>query len=247
MSHRFRQRLYLMYLDLAELDDVFRGRWLWSARRPALAWLSRRDHLGDPSIPLDEAVRDLVASRGQPRPRGPIRLLTHLRHAGFMMNPLSLYFCFDERGEVVETVVAEVNNTPWGEQHCYVLGTEQFAPGALRGGGLQKEFHVSPFMSMNAQYHWSISHPADELHVRISSTSAGQKFFTVGLHMQRQPITSASLARALVRFPLMTAQVYAGIYWQALRLWWKGCQVHPHPKHVTPPVPLARPVSNTAP
>jgi DUF1365 family protein len=102
-------------------------------------------------------------------------------------------------------------------------------------------------MSMNAQYHWSIAPPADELHVRISSTSDGHKFFAVGLHMQRQPITTAHLARALVRFPLMTAQVFAGIYWQALRLWWKGCQVYPHPKHAATPAPLARPVSNTAP
>ena len=41
----------MAWLDLAELDEVFRGRWLWSTRRPALAWLRRADYLGDAAIP----------------------------------------------------------------------------------------------------------------------------------------------------------------------------------------------------
>lgn len=233
-----------MYLDLEELDEVLVGRWLWSAGRPAFAWFRRRDYLGDPSVPLSCAVRDLVASCGQPRPLGPIRLLTHLRYAGFIMNPLSLYYCFDESGQRLEAVVAEVNNTPWGEQHCYVLSARDFAPGALRGVGLQKKFHVSPFMSMNSQYRWSVSPPAHDLHVRISSTEEGRKFFTVGLHLRRRPITTANLAGVLLRFPLMTVQVYAGIYWQALRLWWKGFPFYPHPKSLRHPSLPTGPVSS---
>ena len=46
--HDFRYPLFLMYLDLAELDSVFRSRWLWSTRRTALARFDRADHLGDP-------------------------------------------------------------------------------------------------------------------------------------------------------------------------------------------------------
>jgi DUF1365 family protein len=111
--HAFRYRLFLMYLDLAELDTVFRGRWLWSARRMALARFDRTDHLGDPDVPLDRAVRDLVESRGGRRPAGPIRLLTHLRYFGHCFNPVSFYYCFDAGDTRVETVVAEVNNTPW--------------------------------------------------------------------------------------------------------------------------------------
>ena len=78
--HAFRYPLFMVYLDLAELDRVFAGRWLWSTRRPALLRFDRRDHLGDPAIPLDQAVRDLVAERTGTRPQGPIRLLTHLRY-----------------------------------------------------------------------------------------------------------------------------------------------------------------------
>src|SRR5262245_2484107 len=113
-AHAFRYRLFMLYLDLAELDVVFRGRWLCSTRRPAPARFDRADHLGDAALPLDVAVRDLVENRTGRRPRGAIRLLTHLRYFGHGFNPVSYYYCFDADGGDVETVVAEVNNTPWG-------------------------------------------------------------------------------------------------------------------------------------
>ena len=110
--HVFGYPLFMVYLDLAELDTVFKGHWLWSTRRAAPARFVRADHLGDPAQPLDQAVRDLVESRGGQRPLGPIRLLTHLRYFGYAFNPVSFYYCFDAAGERVECIVAEVNNTP---------------------------------------------------------------------------------------------------------------------------------------
>ena len=99
--HAFRYRLFMAYLDLAELDQVFRGRWLWSTRRAALARFDRRDHLGDPAQPLGDAVRALVAERTGHKPEGPIRLLTHLRHFGYVFNPVSFYYCFDAADRTV--------------------------------------------------------------------------------------------------------------------------------------------------
>ena len=34
-AHAFRWPVFFTWLDLGELDRVFAGRWLWSARRPA--------------------------------------------------------------------------------------------------------------------------------------------------------------------------------------------------------------------
>ena len=114
-------RMFMVYLDLDELPECFDGRLLWSARRPALAWFRRADHLGDPRTPLAEAVRELVAERTGTRPEGPIRLLTHLRYFGHCFNPVSFYYCYDATGEQLSAVVAHVTNTPWGERHSYVL------------------------------------------------------------------------------------------------------------------------------
>ncbi len=171
--HVFRYRLFLLYLDLAELDTVFRGRWLWSTRRLALARFHRADHLGDTATPLDAAVRDLVEAQTGRRPAGPIRLLTHLRYFGYCFNPVSFYYCFDASGARVETIVAEVNNTPWGERHCYVLDeTHDAGCGDRRRYRFDKAFHVSPFMPMDLTYDWRFGSPASASTCTWQSTAA---------------------------------------------------------------------------
>jgi uncharacterized protein len=128
VPHRFTYRLFMVYLDLSEIDDAFAGRWLWSATRPALARWRRSDYFGDPARPLDQEVRDAVRESGRPRPSGPVRMLTHLRYFGYIQNPVTLYYCFSPDGETVDAVLAEITNTPWGERHHYVVGPEAFAP-----------------------------------------------------------------------------------------------------------------------
>ncbi len=232
-AHAFDYPLLLVYLDLAELDTVFEGRWLWSARRPNVAWFDRRDHLGDRAVPLDAAVRKLVAEATGRRPAGPIRLLTHLRYWGHCFNPVSFYYCFDAAGERLDALVAEVNNTPWGERHCYVLDGRDAEPaGSMVRYRARKQFHVSPFLGMDMDYVWRTTLPAGTLTVHIENFQAGARVFDATLRLERRAITGMRLAWALARFPMMTAWVVGWIHWEALRLWLKRIPRHPHPRRL---------------
>ena len=94
----------MMYLDLSELEEVFRGHWFWASRRLNLAWFRRKDHLGSPGEPLEDSVREMVQAECGFRPTGPIILLTHLRYFGYVMNPVSFYYCWDEDEDRLEAI-----------------------------------------------------------------------------------------------------------------------------------------------
>ena len=232
----FRYRIYLSYLDLAELPELFDRRWFWSARRPNLAWFRRADFLGDPAVPLDVAVRDKVQQQTGIRPSGPIRILTHIRYFGYNFNPVTFYYVFDAEDRRLEFVVAEITNTPWDERHAYVLRTADAERVGAQGLRWQfdKVFHVSPFLPMDMRYDWRFTEPGETLNVHMENRRDGAAEFDATLVLKREPITHGSLARALAAFPLVTLKVSSMIYWQALRLWLKRTPFFTHPDKVAP-------------
>lgn len=227
VAHAFRHRLFMTYLDLAEVDDVLRGVPRWLAR------FRREDYLGDPAVSLDAAVRDLVEERLGVRPQGPVRMLAHLRQLGHCFNPVAFYWCFAPDGARVEAVVAEVTSTPWGERHAYVAAGGGNAC-AVHASRHEKALHVSPFMPMEMRYAWRVSTPAQRLDVTIESRDAdGALVFDARLALRRRPLARSALLRTLARRPGMSLRVLAGIYAQALRLRLKGAPWHPRPERGT--------------
>ncbi|MEP6755973.1 MAG: DUF1365 domain-containing protein, partial [Chthonomonadales bacterium] len=240
--NKFSYKLYMMYLDLSELDSVFKNRTLWSSSRFNLRWFRREDHVGDPKVSLESSIRELVHDQTGHRPKGPVRLLTQLRHFGQVMNPVCFYYCWDEGDKYVETVVAEVRNTPWRELHCYVVNNIDNSCIPSKEYIFPKNFHVSPFMSMNQQYRWKFSDPRECLKVNMENWEDGEKIFEAYLDLARQPITAVNLARSIVLYPFCTTKVITGIYWQALKLKVKGCPYHSKPNVVvTGEVPQVEP------
>ncbi len=226
-AKEFSHRLALAYIDLDELPELLGGRLV--AASPGLLRFRRRDYLGDPATPLSAAVRERVAELAGAEPAGPIRILTQLRSWGLCFNPVSFYYCFDRSGQHVETVLAEVTNTPWGERHSYVMRAGGDGSPVLKGE-FSKQLHVSPFMGMDHVYAARATEPDAMLSVHIESRRAGVDVFDATLAMQRHPLTHASAARLSARYPLATARVLALIYGHAVGLKLAGARIHPHPE-----------------
>jgi DUF1365 family protein len=221
----FTHPIALCFVDLHELPSLLGGRLL--ARGPGVLRFRRRDYLGDPAMPLDAAVRDRVAKLTGSRPAGPIRLLTQPRSFGLCFNPVSFYYCLDAAGKRVDSVLAEVTNTPWGQRHAYALTSE--GDGMITGS-FTKELHVSPFMGMDHVYEARATEPAGTLSVHIASLRGGETAFDATLGLERRELTRSAVARLGVRYPFATARTLALIYGHAIGLKLAGARVHPHPQ-----------------
>ncbi len=229
-EHAFDYQMFMMYLDLDELPSLFDQFLLWSARRFNLAYFTRKDHMGDKQKPLKQSVIDLVKDKTGIKLNGPIRLLTHLRYFGYGFNPVSFYYCFDEHDMKLQAIVAEVNNTPWGEQHCYVLPIEKKQQELNHYKfKLDKQFHVSPFNPMDHNYEWVFTHKEQHLNIYMENWKNNEKVFYANLSLNAQIMSKRNLAHALFQFPLMTAKVSTSIYYQALKLLFKRTPLYTHP------------------
>lgn len=226
-SHEFRYPLFLFYLDLDELGEIFDSAPWISTRRFSLVRYNRADCLGDPNQPLTESVRETVRNNTGVEFTGPIRMLAHVRYAGFVFNPISVYYCFHGDGQSLAAVVAEVTNTPWRERHSYVIPWE--GNQRVQRHVCEKAFHVSPFLPMELEYRWRLGQPGQNLSIHLEDHDRDGCVFDATLLLKRAPLTASQLVKTLLRYPLMTGQVVSEIYWQAFRLWLKKIPVHTHP------------------
>ena len=228
-AYAFRYRICMLHLDLDELDHVFAGRWLWSIGRPNIAQFRRSDYLGDPQMPLADAVRERVRQETGRTPEGPIRLLTHLRYFGHCFNPVAFYYGYADDGRTLEWILAEISNIPWNERHAYLL---PIAGATTRAGAyawqFRKEFTVSPFIPLEREYDWRFQPPGEQLRVHMDVRAGHHVEMDATLVLDRRPLTGPGLAWTLLHYPVMSARVVMAIYWQAFLLWAKGVPFRGH-------------------
>ena len=214
----FRYPISFFVLDLDELPELERRLALFSVNRPNLVTLRDSDHF-DGSLPVKEAAVRFCAERGVEVDR--VLMLAQLRLLGYVFNPVTFHWCYGPDGKLA-CMIAELNNT-FGER----------LPELLHGSSLSyahdKHLHVSPFFGLDQSYQYAFSEPEEEVWARVHVRENGHVPLSAVLHGRREELTNATLARALVRYPLQPMQVTALIHWQALRLWWKRVPFHHKP------------------
>jgi DUF1365 family protein len=249
--------LYLLLLDHDELerpDGPTRPRGPLGPERWWPARYRRSDYLdGDDTVPLGDAVRDMVEARTGRRPLGPVETLTQVRTEGYVFNPLSVHYCLSPDGPreraAIEVVVLEVTSTPWHERHLYVIDARpgadpETAPGTFVVGELDrrgrlraemaKAMHVSPFMPMEQRYRLTCTPPGPRLWLRLETfehdgDGEPTKVFDADLVVRREPLTRAGMRRRLLSHPFATYRVWAGIHAHAVVLAAKRVPFFPHP------------------
>ena len=227
VDHEFRYRITMPLLNLDTIDREFSVPALLGTRYPGLGWFRRKDYFGDPEVPLKQSVADLVAADTGWRPDGDILLLSHLRYWGFIMNPISIFYCHDRAG-LLRALLLQVTNTPWREKVCYVIESDPGRKNQL--AHFDKQMHVSPFNPMDMSYRCRYREPTGNLVFHLENHRQGHCETDATLVLERTPMTLSRLTSLVLRQPGMTVKTGLGIYWQALELWRKGAPIYDHPE-----------------
>ncbi len=223
-SHQFKYKVFMMHLDLDELDSIFDDYWLWSVDTFNVASFKRKKYLAEKTEPLLNSVKKLIKKKTG-NTIDKVLLLTNLAYFGYCFNPISVYFCLYQ-GKLIHCI-AEVSNTPWGESHQYIL-TPHLIKENIYKMTFKKELHVSPFLTMDYEYHLRCKYDDHHIILHIENIRNKQCHFDATLTLNFFPINHCNLALILIKFPFMTGKVIFSIYWQALKLWIKKVKIINH-------------------
>ncbi|RHW75105.1 DUF1365 domain-containing protein [Colwellia sp. RSH04] len=220
--HQFKYQLFMLALDVAQVDEKKGGMGVFGYSWLKPLWLNQKDYVkGDPlplSIRIKNKVKQLSGNVSANDNISRITMLVQVRCFGLYFSPANFYFCYN-KDNVCEQMLVEVSNTPWHQRHYYLVDI-------TKRDISDKVFQVSPFMDLNMSYHWRVKPPSDDNNLQIvienhKNSLSADKVFQASLAMKAQPLTKKNIFRTWCSIPAMTFKIIAGIYWQALKLFSK--------------------------
>lgn len=230
--HRFSYKVFALLIDIDRLAEADRQSRLFSVGRFNLASFHPEDHGPRDGTPLRAHIDGLLAADGIAKPAQRIVLLCYPRILGYVFNPLSVFYVYDEKDEIV-ALAYEVRNT-FGGMHTYV---EPVRNGQAGAHGISQErtkaFHVSPFMDMAQKYRFNMLPPGECVRIRILESDRTGPILSATFIGARQNLNSLALAALCAKIPALTLKVVAAIHWEAFKIWLKGAPFYPQGTNTT--------------
>ena len=220
--HKFDYKIYLFWLKLSELDAVSRQVSGFSQNKSGFSVVNFRrcDYLGEPESKLEYSVLKKMNDLSDVTLQGEVFMLGQVRTFGLYFSPVNFYYLRNTSG-IYTHMLAEVSNTPWNKRHHYLVDLQNQQD-------CEKAFFVSPFNPMDMQYKWQIQQPGKNINLHLSCYKE-TKHFEAAIDMQLSPLNSATLRSSLLSIPSMTIKTIFGIYWQAVKLFFKRVPIYTHP------------------
>ncbi len=215
--HFFKYKVFSLLIDLSELNILNKNISFFSYNRFNLISFFDKDHGERDGTSLVEWVKKNLDKNRIDHENIKIKLLCYPRILGYVFNPLSVFFIYNKKEELI-SILYEVKNT-FGEQHTYIFKVEN---DNILQHNCEKKFHVSPFIEMNCNYFFKILKPAQKISVIIDQYQSNEKILYASQDGTRADFTSSELIKSYLKHPLMTFKIISAIHFEAFKLWSKG-------------------------
>lgn len=221
----FSYNIFMFLIDLDEAEKISRKFSVISHNRFNLFGFYDRDHFKKTDRKNKQNIRskllEYLGSMDVDFAPHRIELLTSLRILGYVFNPVSFYYLYDENDQVKYTI-AEVSNT-FGEMKFYLL--KDYKNGFFHEIH-DKYFYISPFTKPDDQLELKVGLPRRKFSIMVDDIKNGEKLVRAVLSGTEKKFSTANLLWYFFRFPFLTLQIIGLIHWQAVKLWLKGVKFY---------------------
>ena len=146
-EHRFSYASTFFQFDISKLDLLNKKYIFFGYNTPSIIELRDRDYLQGKNEPLEKQISEFFTYE---ECNEKTILFTSPRYLGMAFNPVNFYFRINKKLEILQALV-EVNNT-FGDRHIYLLRSLTRNKSGYYTSSCKKNFHVSPFNSMDGSY-----------------------------------------------------------------------------------------------
>jgi DUF1365 family protein len=220
-EHFFKYKVFSLFIDLSELEELNKNLKFFSFNKFNLISFHEKDHGERDGSSLLNWVKSNLRKNNISTENIKIKLLCYPRIFGYVFNPLSIFFVYNNKNSLI-SILYEVKNT-FGEQHTYVFKVENREK--TIENNCKKKFFVSPFMDLESSYYFKILYPGNKLSVVIDQRDEEGKLLYASQDGDRVDFTSKNLIFSYLKHPLMTLKIITAIHFEALRLWVKGIRL----------------------
>ena len=216
--HFFKYSVFSLLIDLSELKILDKKVKFFSYNRFNLISFYEKDHGDRDGSSLIDWVKKNLDQNDIVSKNIKIKLLCYPRIFGYVFNPLSVFYVYDEEEKLI-SILYEVKNT-FGEQHTYIFKTKNNV--SLLQHSCSKKFYVSPFIKINCNYFFRLLKPNQKISVIIDQYQDNEKILYASQDGNRADFTSLELIKSYLKHPLMTFKIISAIHFEAFKLWFKG-------------------------
>ena len=219
-EHYFKYNVFSLLIDIDELEIIENKIKIFSYNKFNIISFFDKDHGPRDGTSVKEWVIKNLKDIGVENRKIQIKILCYPRIFGYVFNPLSIFFVYDNHSKII-AVLYEVKNT-FGEQHTYIFKVEDEN---IITNSCDKKFFVSPFIEMKSKYSFRIIKPEKKLSVSIDQSDMEGKLLYASQDGVAKEINNKNMLLSYISHPLMTFKVIAAIHFEALKLWLKGVKL----------------------